>query len=122
LSQSLRGYWRSLTWAKRFSSGSDLLSPQTASGVCRCSAVAASISEMSRRFTRALLVASVPVGVGIGLWTALLRVDISAQVCGDFLCAAFGTPFARWQSALLSAVAAAVVLLASLAAHRFGKT
>jgi len=77
---------------------------------------------MSRPFTRALLVASVPVGVGVGLWTALLRVDVSAQVCGHFLCAAFGTPFARWQSALFGAVAAAVVLLASMAAHRLGKS
>src|SRR5579864_2502755 len=60
---------------------------------------------MARVFARALLVASLPVGIGVGLWTALLRVDISAQVCGNFLCTAFGTPFARWQSALLGVVA-----------------
>lgn len=77
---------------------------------------------MSRSFSNALLVASVPVGIGVGIWTALLRVDVSAQVCGHFLCAAFGTPFARWQSALLGAVAAAVVVLASIAASRLGKT
>ena len=77
---------------------------------------------MRRSVTHALLVGSVPVGIGVGLWTALLRVDISAQVCGHFLCAAFGTPFARWQSALLGAVAAAMVVLASIAASRLGKT
>ena len=56
-----------------------------------------------------------PIGVCAGFWTALLRVDISAQVCGHFLCAAFGTPFARWQSDLVGAGATIVVLLLSWA-------
>lgn len=56
-----------------------------------------------------------PIGVGVGFWTALLRVDISAQVCGHFLCATYGTPFARWQSDLVGAGATIVVLLLSMA-------
>jgi hypothetical protein len=70
---------------------------------------------MRRILAIALRVASVPIGIGAGFWTALLRVDISAQVCGHFLCAAFGTPFARWQSDLVGAGATIVVLLLSLA-------
>jgi len=68
---------------------------------------------MRRTLAVVLRVASVPFGVGAGFWTALLRVDISAQVCGHFLCAAFGTPFARWQSDLVGAGATIVVLLLS---------
>jgi hypothetical protein len=70
---------------------------------------------MRRTLAVALRVASVPIGVGAGVWTALLRVDISAQVCGHFLCAVFGTPFARWQSDLVGAGATIVVLLLSWA-------
>ena len=70
---------------------------------------------MRRTFAVALRLASVPIGVGAGFWTALLRVDISAQVCGHFLCAVFGTPFARWQSDLVGAGATIVVLLLSWA-------
>jgi hypothetical protein len=72
---------------------------------------------MARSIAFALRLASVPIGIGAGLWTALLRVDISAQVCGHFLCATYGTPFARWQSDLVGAGATIVVLLLSMAVN-----
>jgi len=71
---------------------------------------------MRRIVTNALLVASVPIGVGVGLWTALLKLTVgqAIYVCsGALLCRAdLGTPFASWQSALLGAGATVAVILA----------
>jgi len=79
---------------------------------------------MRRLVTNALLVASVPIGVGVGLWTALLSVAVGrgTYICSSsFLChAAVGTPFERWQSALLGAGTTVAVILIALAASPFG--
>jgi len=79
---------------------------------------------MRRLVTNGLLVASVPIGVGLGLWTALLSVAVGrgAFICsGSFLChAAVGTPFERWQSALLGAVTTVAVILIALATSQLG--
>jgi hypothetical protein len=78
---------------------------------------------MRRLVTNALLVASVPIGVGVGLWTALLSVAVGrgTYICSSsFLChAAVGTPFERWQSALLGAGTTVAVILIALAASPF---
>jgi hypothetical protein len=70
-----------------------------------------------------LRVASVPVGVGIGFWTALLTKgglcanhgNGALSVCPQFYPVA---TFAVWQCALFGAAAAVVVLLLSLALTR----
>ncbi len=66
--------------------------------------------------TNALRVLSVPVGVGIGLWTAQLR---SLPYCPPYgRCAAYmgmaPLTFAPWQCGLMGAGAAVVLLLLSL--------
>lgn len=77
---------------------------------------------MGRILALALRVASVPVGVAVGLWTAQLTPV-------PFQCPPRGLPclemayfqkpiFATWQCILFGAGAAAVVLLLSLAASR----
>jgi hypothetical protein len=78
---------------------------------------------MMRILTIALRVASVPIGIGVGLWAALLRAPVSAeaaQICGhQFLCkAVLWNPFARWQSVVFGAGATVAVLLLSLAMTR----
>jgi len=64
-----------------------------------------------------LRVASVPVGVGVGLWTAQLRSVLNEctpqGICLDML--RVGARFATWQCALFGAAAAVIVLLLSLA-------
>lgn len=66
---------------------------------------------MRRTFTNVLRWASVPVGVGVGLWTASLWVDTSNLPCGHLLMCGPRPRFALWQSALFGAGAAVVVLL-----------
>src|ERR1022692_482947 len=79
---------------------------------------------MRRLVTNTILVVSVPIGVGVGLWTALLSVAVGrgTSICSSsFLChAAVGTPFERWQSALLGAGTTVAVILIALAASPFG--
>jgi|HubBroStandDraft_6_1064221.scaffolds.fasta_scaffold70892_2 hypothetical protein len=75
---------------------------------------------MRRTLARILGVASVPVGVGVGLWTAQLR---SFPDCAAFgPCAGWpsGPPptFALWQCALFGATAAVVVLFLTWAGSR----
>jgi hypothetical protein len=70
---------------------------------------------MRRTLMNVLRVASVPVGVGVGLWTASLWVDTSNLPCGHLLMCAPGPRFALWQCALFGASAAVVVLLFSWA-------
>jgi hypothetical protein len=70
-----------------------------------------------------LRVASVPVGVGVGFWTALLT---TGGLCGNHgngalsVCPQFYpvATFAVWQCALFGAAAAVVVLFLSLAVSR----
>ena|ERR1039458_401097 len=68
---------------------------------------------MRRTLTHVLRFASVPVGVGVGLWTASLWVDTSNLPCGHILMCAPGPRFALWQCALFGAGAAVVTLLLS---------
>ena len=70
---------------------------------------------MRRTLTNVLRLASVPVGVGVGLWTASLWVDTSNLPCGHLLMCAPGPRFTLWQSGLFGAGAAVVVLLLSWA-------
>jgi len=67
-----------------------------------------------------LRAASVPVGVGVGLWTAQLRTVLDEctpqGVC--LLVLKVGARFATWQCALFGAAAAVVVLLLSLVVTR----
>jgi hypothetical protein len=70
---------------------------------------------MTRVMTKGLRLASVPVGVGVGFWTASLWVDTANEVCGRLLLCAPGPRFALWQCALFGAGAAVVLLLLSLA-------
>jgi hypothetical protein len=77
----------------------------------------ASIDRMRRIFTNALRVASIPVGGGVGLWTAQLQMRI---ICTSFSCPAY-TEFPRFAlglCALLGAAAAALTVLVSTAARR----
>jgi hypothetical protein len=74
-----------------------------------------------------LRVASVPAGVGIGFWTALLTKDGlcanhgngALSVCPQFYPVA---NFAVWQCVLFGAAAAVVVLLLALALTRLPST
>jgi hypothetical protein len=76
---------------------------------------------MRRILTNVLRVASVPVGVGVGLWTAQLQ---SLQPCPpEMRCPnpsvlLLQPTFTAWQCALFGAGAAAVLLLISLAVAR----
>jgi hypothetical protein len=72
---------------------------------------------MRRIVTKTLRVASVPVGIGVGLWTASLQVRI---ICTSFSCPAFTEfpRFAVWLCALFGAAAAALTALVSIAARR----
>jgi hypothetical protein len=70
-----------------------------------------------------LRVASVPVGVGVGLWTAQLTTY--QNPCGYAICAdrlSLVPTFATWQCALFGAGAAAVLLLLSFAVARLPTT
>jgi hypothetical protein len=71
--------------------------------------------------TNALRVASVPVGVGVGFWTAWLTTNPNVcpprALCLDMLLALRPT-FATWQCILFGAGAAAVLFLLSYAAAR----
>ena len=62
----------------------------------------------------ALRVASVPVGVGVGLWTASLWVNTSNEPCLQLLMCAPGPRFELWQCALFGASAAVTLLALSL--------
>ena len=70
----------------------------------------------------ALRVASVPVGVGVGFWTAWLTTDPNVcppnALCLDLLLARRPT-FATWQCVVFGAGAAAFLLLLSVAVARF---
>ena len=75
---------------------------------------------MRRVVTNILRVASVPVGVGIGLWTALLTTGLPCpnHFNGQLSACPESFPvasFAIWQCALLGAGAAVVLVLVSLA-------
>jgi hypothetical protein len=70
--------------------------------------------RMRRILTLVLRVASVPVGVGAGLWTASLWVNTAAQVCSPLSCVS-GPRFATWQCALFGAAVTLVLLLLSSA-------
>ena len=77
---------------------------------------------MKRKIALVLRVASVPVGVGVGLWTAQLTA-VSPSLCSPAgVCLTilhFAKPtFATWQCILFGAGAAAVLLLLSLAVAR----
>jgi hypothetical protein len=67
-----------------------------------------------------LRVASVPVGAGVGLWTAqLTTVPSQCSAAGVCLLRLSSRPtFATWQCALFGAGAAVVVLLLSFAVSR----
>ena len=71
--------------------------------------------------TNALRVASVPVGVGVGFWTAALTTNPNVcplkALCLDMLLAPKPT-FATWQCVVLGAGAAAVLFLLSYAVER----
>ena len=65
----------------------------------------------------ALRLASVPVGAGVGLWTAGMSVTIrppSSSSCAAFWLCSPGPRFALWQCALFGVAAAIVMLLMSL--------
>jgi hypothetical protein len=66
---------------------------------------------MRRTLTNIVCWASVPAGIGVGLWTASLWVDTSNLPCGHLLMCGPGPRFAVWQCALFGAGAAVVVLL-----------
>jgi hypothetical protein len=74
---------------------------------------------MRRVVTDILRVASVPVGVGIGLWTALLTTGLpcpnhfngALSACPEYFPVA---TFAVWQCAVFGAGAAVVLVLLSL--------
>ena len=65
-------------------------------------------------FTNALRLLSVPVGVGVGLWTAQLPWTCTTFSCPQYV----GPRFAPWLCAVFGAAAAAVVLLLSLVVTR----
>jgi hypothetical protein len=74
---------------------------------------------MRRILALVLRVASVPVGVGVGLWTAQLttyRSPCSHAICVDRL--SLLPTFAPWQCILFGAGAAASLLLLSFAVAR----
>jgi hypothetical protein len=80
---------------------------------------------MGRILSNVLRVASVPVGVLVGLWTAQLTTVPSeykcppAALCLDILKFLLKQPrFATWQCILFGAGAAVVLLLLSLVASR----
>ena len=91
--------------------------------VCQDTKWRGSITGMMRTLALVLRVASVPVGVGIGFWTALVTKGSPcpnhfngalSSICPQFPVATF----ALWQCALFGAGAEAVVLLLSLAVAR----
>lgn len=98
--------------------------PTFATWQCALFGAAAAVTlvalSLVNSLTNALRVLSVPVGVGVGLWTAQLRSVPYRPPYGR--CPVFiGIPpltFAPWQCALFGAGAAVVVLLLSLAATR----
>ena len=65
-----------------------------------------------------LRVASVPVGVGVGFWTALQRTTFPLSSCPLMNACPGHASFATWQCALFGAGAAVVVLLLSVPASR----
>lgn len=71
--------------------------------------------------TNLLRLASVPVGIVIGLWTAALTYPLCASRAVRFTSCALNAQlptFAAWECALFGAGAAAAFLLASEAVHR----
>jgi hypothetical protein len=96
-------------------------SPPTALGAPHPGLTGASIDCMRLTLTNALRFASVPVGVGVGIWTAQLE---SLQRCPPY--ARCPTPadlvlqptFTAWQCALFGAGAAVVLLVLSFAVAR----
>jgi hypothetical protein len=80
---------------------------------------------MKRILTTALRVASVPVGIGVGVWTALLTTTPIQETCPPgalcFLMKIYFLPrpvFAIWECVLFGAGAAAVLLVLSFAVAR----
>jgi hypothetical protein len=73
---------------------------------------------MRRTLTNVLRLASVPLGVGVGLWTASLWVDTSNLRCAYLLMCAPGPRFTLWQSGLFGIGAAVAAVLLSLAIAR----
>jgi hypothetical protein len=80
---------------------------------------------MRRILTIALRVASVPVGIGVGLWTALLTTTPIQEPCprgaACLLMKIYFLPrpvFAIWECVLFGAGAAAVLLLLSFTVPR----
>jgi hypothetical protein len=71
---------------------------------------------------KVLRVASVPVGIGIGFWTALLRTTFRLSSCPLMNHCPGHPSFATLQCALFGAAAAVVVLLLSLAVKRLPPT
>jgi hypothetical protein len=75
---------------------------------------------MRRLLALILRVASVPLGVGVGLWTAKLT-SVQNECTPAGICLArlsIGPTFATWQCILFGAGAAAFLLLLSLAVDR----
>ena len=64
---------------------------------------------------------SVPIGVGVGLWTAQLQTRF---ICTSLSCPAFTEfpRFALWQCALFGAAAAALTVLVSITVRRAAQT
>src|ERR1700730_12539223 len=92
-------------------SGARFLAPE----VTRADAI------VRRILPTALMIASVPIGVGVGFWTAQLMTDPNKcppkALCLDMLYVARPI-FATWQCILFGAGATAVLLLLSLATTR----
>jgi hypothetical protein len=84
---------------------------------------------MRHILTIALRVASVPVGIGVGLWTALLTTTPVQDTCPPaalcLLIKIYYRPrpvFTTWECVLFGASAAAVLLLLSVAVARLPST
>ena len=92
--------------------------PRFATWQCALFGAGAAVTLLALSFvnslTNAIRVLSVPVGVGVGLWTAQLPWTCTTFSCPDYA----GPRFAPWLCALFGAAAAGIVLLLSVAVTR----
>src|SRR5580700_8369848 len=105
---------------KPFSAGVENLAAGGSRRSWLCSPGRANLAEVRRKIALVLRVASAPVGVAVGLWTAQLT-TFQSQCTPSGLCLdrlSLSPAFAMWQCALFGAGAAAVLLLLSLAVAR----